>query len=1055
MSGKQILIKNGMVFTGKGFKRSLRLGILGYDQLNSFCDYFPRGSRFMLIYIEDSLIGSNFVHLADYMDPRFVSHLQGTLTSNNPEEILQKKRSDSITFEMLLRSIPLLSKVVSEKYYKLFHHNNRNYDSFRTHTRKKLSFIKNEFHRMVEEAYIIISESIKDDNPESEKTYQLIKDLLASNPEIDLNKLVYEYVELNLYDKMWSQLLFQFNYPNDDKHDYDPEALKFLTHEKYNQLSCLSLNQLEVPIEEPWFINSVLRRISLAIDEFSRLSDPSITSSAAKREIISKTVTILTKKDTSENQTTYDEKDDDEDLVVDADTLVGMLIMVVVHSKVVNLEAHLYYIKNFNSEDVSTDGYFNYILSNLDAVIYHLSSSDNDSHRKELTRASQENYEFWAAIQKQDVKRLKDILASVQEQYPDGKLPAKSSLKSRNINGESCLMFAVKTKNPYIFNLLVDYNEAWFSVEDILFNKNTSTGQSMFVVSLIEEAHEISKKITQVLFSSAEPEEQIAYFNSVDNLGRSAGHHLFHYSEIIATIGPLIDWEMKDLNHHTPLFSICRCYDHLDYQNLVIRVFRCVYKGLHGKGINFDKHMDKNGNTLLHIILKGLQESQILNEDLNLINVNQVNNKSMTPLTLYVKYSRADNLETLLSDKRIFFYQEEPKNLYNVFDYLSFSAGKPTTQTKVFKRIERLVYAYAFKNYTPETNDTRLIATNARFDPNSKDWVIFFRIKEAQKDEQTVFETLDKLRQMVQLFELANPFVAFPHRDKIWMNYYADKQTVPVFSKYRINRLLETINLYLNALVVYSPDQVNSFYRTFTHNRKSNKSAFDTIKDISNDQERIKKLLGEVMLSSIQITEIETFLNYTWSDLELYKKHITKINKLLSVYDIKLTDARCISDRFLVKVVSSGVVPSILETMKFQYIGGHRHTNSYSTLFEFTNWIELAIEELLISVSKVLIKLDAWREIFGKIQAINTELRKYENKAHLHSHDLSTEEVPENAFFTFGLENKKSRYKRLLLLKAEEVKNIMSLNSEIRLDHDTIAINSNDQDTIHKVHITF
>lgn len=1027
LNHKQILIKNGMVFTGRGFKKSLRLNILGVGQFHSFCDYFPKGSRFMIIYIEDTLIGSNFLNMVDYIDQKFLP--EPPTPQENSKSVDTKK--DYVTFEMLLRSVPLLLKLVSEKYYKLFHHNNQDFHDLRTQTRKSLSFIKEEFHRMVDQAYVIILESIKEDNPESEKTYHLIQNLLNSNPEIDLNKLVYEYVELNLYDKIWSQLVFQFNCDNADKQEFDKEAFKVLTTEKYGLLSCVLLNHLDIPVYEPWNINLILKRVSLAIEIFSKLDDSSVISQASKRDILMQTIEVLTETTTE----IIDEKS--QELVVDADTLVGMLIMVIIHSKVENLEAHLYYIRNFQSSDQSRDGYFSYIVSNLDAVIYHLSNTGDFGHLVEL---SLQNYEFWASIQRQDTEIVKKMVADILNEFP-GELPANHFIKSRNIHGESCLMFAIKAKNYEIFELLVDSNEDWFTIEELLFDRNTTTGQNLLMVSLIEETPAISQKIVEILLSMEEG-EQIAYLNLTDFLGRSVGHYLFHDTGIMQQIGHLIDWELKDTNHHTPLFSTCRCYDHQDYLLLIETGFKSYFQKY--KTIDLDDHMDKLGNTLLHVILKGLDRSQLLDHH---VDVNQFNNKSMSPLTIYVKYNRLHNLGTLLQCETLNFLNEEPKNFYNVFDYLSFLASKPTSNSEDFKKIQSLIYNFAFENYFPSNQPLKILATNGRYDSGLREWIIFFKVME-NENRFTVFQSFSKLKLIFQLFELKNPFMGLPTKEDLWINYNC-QQSIPFYSKYKINRFIHDFNQYLVALSLYSPNGLKEFYSLF----KDNNLTLDIMKQISKDQELIKRKMGEVTLTIYQISEIETFLSYSLTDLQAYDIKLTKLYKLFTMYNMKSQDARIVHDRFLGKIFTSEV-----PNTKFKWVGEEEETSNYTKLGQSVLFLQFSNNQMTKKIQEILTKLEKWKQVYGRIKCINDELRRYENKVHDHitpvtSPDLQRRDLNEgllepveepespveSSFFSFGLENKKLRYKRLLLLKNDEIKTIINLNLEIKYDHELVA----------------
>ncbi|GEQ66979.1 hypothetical protein JCM33374_g642 [Metschnikowia sp. JCM 33374] len=53
---------------------------------------------------------------------------------------------------------------------------------------------------------------------------------------------------------------------------------------------------------------------------------------------------------------------------------------------------------------------------------------------------------------------------------------------------------------------------------------------------------------------------------------------------------------------------------------------------------------------------------------------------------------------------------------------------------------------------------------------------------------------------------------------------------------------------------------------------------------------------------------------------------------------------------------------------------------------------------------------------------------------------LDDDHEEESFFSNFGLiDNKKSRYKKLVLAKSEEVKRLMDLNVDIKLDHEALA----------------
>ena len=1057
MSGKQVLFKNGMVFMGKGFKRSLKLNVLLFQYFSSFCDYFPKGSKFMILYVEDCLIGSFDPH-------QHLSRIPQDDETSSQRSVSQQEVQDSITFEKLLRSFPLLSKAVSERFYRLFHHNNHQFRVLRINTRKKLEHIRIEFHSMLDEAYKIIQDSIKVENPDSEQTYNIINHILSIYPGLDLNRLVHDYVELNLYDKLWAQLLFQYNYPNDDKQSYDPEAVKFLTAETYNRLSCLALNQLDIPIFKPWQINTLQEKVALAIEEFSKLADSSIVNLTAKTKIIINTVNILS------------DLKSGSDFVMDADVLIGLLIMVIVHSKIDNLEAHLYYIKNFSAIDYSGDGHFNYIMSNLDAVLFHLSSSLSDE-LSDLIVHSQQNFEFWSAIQQGDVDAAKTMLDEVHENYVGKEIPSSHYLKSKNINGESCIMFAIKAKNFSIYDMLINEHPNWFSIDELLFDKNIITNQNLVMVALADECPEIATDLVNVILSSATKEEQVAYFNSVDNAGRSVGHYLFHNYKLMGILGDIIDWELKDLNSHTPLFSICRCYDHPNYPTLISEAFACVYQKYGGENINFDKHIDKSGNTLLHIILKNIPESQLLSRKENLISVNQQSSKYMTPLTLYVKYYRLENLKDLLQDNRLDFLLEDSKNCYNVFDYFGFLSMKSTIPNETFKKIESLIFGFYIDNFLPKVDCKKLFSLNAKYDQNKRDWFIFFR----DSDGISNHKSLEMLKQIIYFIKLDNPCTYLPDKDVVWLNYGLGS-TTPYFHKYRINRLIDTLNLFFTGLLYRNG---NCYFERFLETgRDRERLTLDFIQEASLRQEKKRANLGVVKLKSSQIDEIEFFLTFAISDLYKYKDALHKFGKLSAIADMKQTDIRTVYLSALKKLVDRE--GNYTDELKLKVpVEAEIQDSCWGGFHSYVFWLQISLDELLKSVNKILEEIRTWKELYSSIRELNSELHQIEEKSpsnnvpeNLNSNNnsngnptangvptansqqenggslsrrstFSIEPIPEldfeddttSAFFNFSniIESKKARYKKLLMTKSEKVKQIMKLNVDIKWEHEVVA----------------
>lgn len=1076
MNGKQVLIKNGAVFTGRGSQKSMKLQILSINYFVSFCDYFPTGSRFLLIYIEDLLFGHQLLH------PRLDS-------SKPPNPSISTLKTESqITFEELLRNFPVLSLAMADKFYILFHHNNRQFQKLRSRQKMPLKELRAEFGALVDEAFSIIQKCVNSDTADGDRTYNLLTSIALEHKSVDLNTIVHEYVELNIYDKLWLQLVFQYQHyePEDVVAEDDEKPETILTPSLYRDLSCLSLNQLDVPVHEPWNLNVFYKRVSDAIDQFSQLANSTVSNQRNKVLLIRDTVRILTTGSIREDTSSRD-------IIVDADTLIGLLIMVVVHSKVPNLEAHLYYVKHFGASNSSHNdapstqnesGYLNYILSNIDAVIYHLSSSEKSGstgHLLEMIEFSAQNYEFWYLIQKERIDSLEKVLEDTARKYGSADLPSSHFLRSKNIHGESFFAFAIRSKNAAIFKLLLDNTEPWILLEDILFDKNTTTKQNLIMIALQEEAHEIIQDLLDVLFANASHEELSLYLNSTDDNGRTVGHYLSHDLDALERVGRLIKWDLKDDNGITPLFSLCRCYDHPHYDKLIKKAFDAVYDQAKEPFL-FENHIDKKGNTLLHVLAKSIPESQLLSKAL--IDINRPNSKFFFPAAVYVRYSRLENLQCLLADNRFIFDWEDPKNFYNLLDYCSFSAGKESNNINgAFKEIQHAVFREYFNENYPANNDINAGVLNARYDKATDDWIVNIVVRKIDSENRTRYFTkyvpMDTMRQFLQIQKLSVPLGFEVDGEDFWVNFPRGQCVLPICSKFRVNRVMEKLSSYFLSMNFTSSESKTLFMHNFSRCCQDNTLTLQMIKEVSQNQEAEVNSVSNTALSPQDIQEIQYFISFSCEELGRFQKTVRRLNKLISIGGIKQSDLRYVTERFL------GSLP-ILQG-EGAPVEGRQLDSTYHILQAHIQRLESGARELFASCEKVTAKLDHWKRLYNKVMDINSDLRRFESQIHgrgdpggEHAYGENGEnhggqhygedanysadhsgarradgterrgggapkppaepESTASSFFSFGfIETKNSRYKKLVYGKSEAVEELMALNGRIRVDHEAIA----------------
>lgn len=129
----------------------------------------------------------------------------------------------------------------------------------------------------------------------------------------------------------------------------------------------------------------------------------------------------------------------------------------------------------------------------------------------------------------------------------------------------------------------------------------------------------------------------------------------------IEKLGPWIPWRQKDKNGQTPLFALCRSYDHPKYREMVKLAIKTAQESQPDGGLlHLDEHVDKKGNTLLHIAGDPVIVKMLLKCDAE---VNAVNERGFTPLMVASKYGRMDSVRTFFGDYRVDILAKEQRGL--------------------------------------------------------------------------------------------------------------------------------------------------------------------------------------------------------------------------------------------------------------------------------------------------------------------------------------------------------------------------------------------------------
>lgn len=228
--------------------------------------------------------------------------------------------------------------------------------------------------------------------------------------------------------------------------------------------------------------------------------------------------------------------------------------------------------------------------------------------------------------------------------------------------GESVPMMAVQNERPEALKYLLSLR-GYYS-PDVILQDSNNEGTTLLSAA-VQLGHRDLIEIILGYFATA-PEIDIAqtkaYLSRQDVRGRSVAHYLFHAPFLIPHYGRLMPWRQKDKNGQTPLFALCRSYDHTFYHAMVEEALEVATEAQgDGQPLHLDDHVDSKGNTLLHIVndpqlvLRILQKCDV--------DANAVNEKKFTPLMVASKYGRFDMVRAFFGDPRVDIAAKELRGL--------------------------------------------------------------------------------------------------------------------------------------------------------------------------------------------------------------------------------------------------------------------------------------------------------------------------------------------------------------------------------------------------------
>ncbi|KAL1653442.1 hypothetical protein SLS61_003952 [Didymella pomorum] len=222
---------------------------------------------------------------------------------------------------------------------------------------------------------------------------------------------------------------------------------------------------------------------------------------------------------------------------------------------------------------------------------------------------------------------------------------------TQGTDGESILMMAIESKQDRSLQYLLSLTE--YYTPTFVFEDCNNEGTTLLSLAVqLAHAKSTDTLLAYILENSSSPEMLAAYFSKQDSKGRCMAHYLFNQPRLIQRIGHLVPWRLKDKNGQTPVFALCRSYDHEEYHSMVDQgLLAATFAQEDGQPLHLDEHVDAKGNSLLHVIT----DPQLANKLLYRCDsdANATNDKHFTPLMVASKYGRTDMVRVLFQDPRV------------------------------------------------------------------------------------------------------------------------------------------------------------------------------------------------------------------------------------------------------------------------------------------------------------------------------------------------------------------------------------------------------------------
>lgn len=634
-NSRQILLNKTFIQTHQGFKTSFHSQIVAEYIIRPYASFLPDDAQFLCCEVSYPLTGTPVYY--DLIERPGVE-LKKTLFDGKildvPESIginLDKIKSDVFR----LRDFKLLPVIYGQELYRLDY---------------EFIILVNNFYCEEITSKADLTRLYNDTIDTAISKFQALGSAtinkIATETGLsgtDLANMIGLHIENQLHQSLWEKTV-------DLCHEADTKTL-----DNCWKVKDISIEQVGIPIKNIDILFDFDELVSEAVKLFSSIA--TVSGVQSKTKVLLMVMQILSggnpKPDPLESEALQrvakcsvhynSELRNDPNFIslqsnISADVLLSLMLLVVVRSNILCVNSSLFYIQTFSFEDVNL-GQLGYALSTLEAVLFHL-----DEANTKMVSLSQANSSLWSIVNSDN-----DVKSSIQElrtNFTDW----PSVLRNRTPSGSTLLTHYVQEKNINMFQHLL--NLEVFDDRFIIADRD-SVGSSLLMNALDGE----QKEMIDILLAKVQQLDQDTqknYFLRLNNWKRSIGHYIFHAHWLLPTLGHFIDWEQRDHAGQSPLFAVCRCYDHPHYNELLRDSFSSWEKNFKSKNKNkhlsLASHVDPKDNSLLHVLKDTDAIRQLLKYDLD---VNWPNEHGYTPLMFYSKFSRVGSIKVLLNDQRL------------------------------------------------------------------------------------------------------------------------------------------------------------------------------------------------------------------------------------------------------------------------------------------------------------------------------------------------------------------------------------------------------------------